>query len=390
MVNCQSLMINEILSLIGRFTIHNDRAAMWEITIQLQPHFFSETEKLLAEHEGLIASTFRYDSGVQSLRLVNQVGQITVLPFQGQQIWHAEFRGRTLTMRSMFEAPQPTTEYLHTYGAFVIHCGATAMGVPGEGDTHPLHGELPNARYQTAQLLIGEDERGAYMGVTGTYQHTVAFNHNYVARPQLKLYADSSCLPLSMTITNLKRSDMGLMYLAHVNFRPVNHGRLVYSAPCDPAHVRVRSSIPSHIKPASGYRQFLDELEQQPERHNVLKPELMFDPEVVFYIDYKTDAHGWAHTMQVHPDGSADFISHRPAELDHGVRWISRTADQQALGLILPATAEPEGYSAEKAKGNIKILPPAGEFECHMEIGALTPAEAKTRETHIEQILAAQ
>jgi len=56
----------------------------------------------------------------------------------------------------------------------------------------------------------------------------------------------------------------------------------------------------------------------------------------------------------------------------------------------LPATAEPEGYSAEKAKGNLKIIPPAGEFECHMEIGALTPAEAKTRETHIEQILAAQ
>jgi hypothetical protein len=116
----------------------------------------------------------------------------------------------------------------------------------------------------------------------------------------------------------------------------------------------------------------------------------MFDPEVVFYLDYMTDEHGWAHTMQVHPDGSADFISHRPAELDHGVRWISRTADQQALGLILPATAEPEGYTAEKAKGNIKVFPPGGEFECHMEIGTLTPAEANTRETLIEQILAAQ
>ena len=50
----------------------------------------------------------------------------------------------------------------------------------------------------------------------------------------------------------------------------------------------------------------------------------------------------------------------RPAELPVGVRWICRTADQDALGMILPATAEPEGYHAEQAKGNIKTLP-AGE-----------------------------
>jgi hypothetical protein len=91
--------------------------------------------------------------------------------------------------------------------------------------------------------------------------------------------------------------------------------------------------------------------------------------------------------MQIHPGGAADFISHRPAQLDHGVRWISRTVDQQALGLLLPATAEPEGYSAEKAKGNIKVLPPGGEFHCEMEVGALTPAEAIEMEQAIKNIL---
>ncbi len=359
----------------------------WQTTINLQPYFFNEAEKTLAEYEGLTASTFRYSTGVCGLRLVNQVGQITVLPFQGQQVWNVEFHGRTLTMKSMFDDPNPTTEYLHTYGAFVVHCGATAMGVPTEKDTHPLHGELPNAPYQTAQLLVGQDERGPYMAVTGRYQYTVAFNHNYIARPLVKLYADSSRMPLSMSVKNLKRSEMELMYLAHVNFRPVDNGKLVYSAPCDPEHVRVRSSIPSHISPAPGYREFLTELEQQPERHNVLKPGLMFDPEVVFFIDYLADEAGWAHSMQVHPDGSADFISHRPAELDHGVRWISRTADQEALGLILPATAEPEGYAAEKAKGNVKVLPPGGEFYCQMEVGALAPAEAEAMAAKIDEIL---
>lgn len=360
----------------------------WETTINLQPYFFSEAEKKLAEYEGLTASTFLYSSGICGLRLVNQVGQIIVLPFQGQQVWDAEFHGRTLTMKSMFDEPRPTTEYLHTYGAFVVHCGATAMGVPAEGDTHPLHGELPNAPYQTAQLLVGQDERGAFLGASGTYQYTVAFNHNYVARPLVKLYANSSKLPISMSLKNLKHSEMELMYLAHVNFRPVDGGRLVYSAPCDPEHVRVRSSIPSHIRPPEGYRQFLAELEAHPEKHNVLKPGLAFDPEVVFFIDYLADEAGWAHSMQVHPDGSADFISHRPAELDHGVRWISRTADQEALGLILPATAGPEGYTAEKAKGNIKVLPPGGEFHVELEVGALTPPEAKEMEARINQIVA--
>lgn len=359
----------------------------WETQINLQPYFFREAEKKLAEFAGLTASTFCYDSGVCALRLVNQVGQITMLPFQGQQIWHAEFYGRTLTMKSMFEQPYPTPVYLNTYGGFLIHCGATAMGVPTEKDSHPLHGELPNAPYQTAQLLIGQDERGSYLGLTGTYQYTVAFNHNFVAQPIVKLYSDSSKISIALTVKNLKRSPMELMYLAHVNFRPVDGGRLVYSAPCDPQHVRVRSSIPSHIRPAPGYREFLQELEAQPEKHNILSPDLAFDPEVVFFIDYLSDTSGWAHSMQVHPDGSADFISHRPGELDHGVRWISRTADQDCLGIILPATAEPEGYTAEKAKGNVKVLPPGGEFHFDLEVGALTPDEANAMEEKINQIV---
>jgi hypothetical protein len=76
----------------------------------------------------------------------------------------------------------------------------------------------------------------------------------------------------------------------------------------------------------------------------------------------------------VHPDGSADYVRHRPAELDKGIRWICRTADQDALGLVLPATAEPEGYLAEKAKGNIRSLPAGGVFHCNIEVGLLSPA----------------
>jgi len=349
-----------------------------ETVFHLHPSFFGEAERALAASGELAATAFVYPSGVQALRLSNAVGSIVVLPFQGQQIWDAQFHGRTLTMRSMFDQPYPNVEYLRTYGGFLLHCGATAMGVPAAGDTHPLHGELPNARYQTAYLLAGEDERGSYLAVGGEYRHTVAFATNYVARPLVKLYAGSSRLAVSLT--------MELMYLAHANFRPVDYGRLVYSAPCTPQHVRVRSSIPSHVRPAPGYHEFLEELAAHPDKHNVLAPGLAFDPEVVFFVDYLADAAGWAHSMQLHPDGSADFISHRPEQLDHGVRWISRTPDQAALGMVLPATAEPEGYSAEKAKGNVKTLSGGAQWRCDMEMGALKADEAQAMAAEIERI----
>jgi hypothetical protein len=261
------------------------------------------------------------------------------------------------------------------------------MGVPGPEDGHLLHGELPNAAYQTAELHVGEDAGGPYLGLSGVFRYTVAFNHNYEAHPLIKLREQSSRFQVSMVIHNLKRSPMELMYLAHANFRPVDNGRLVYTAHCTPQHVRVRSSIPSHIRPPAGYRQFLQSLEREPERHNLLVPGLAFDPEVVFFVDYLADEKGWSHTMQGHPDGSADFISHRPDQLDHGIRWISRTPDQDALGMCLPATAEPEGYAAEKAKGNLKVLGPGASFRIDMEMGYLDAGQADAMEAKIATIL---
>ncbi len=356
-------------------------------TVYLSPEFFTEQEKMLIQHATLSASAFRFESGVCGLRLKNELGELVMLPYQGQQIWSAEFCGRTLTMKSMFTEPVPTRQYLETYGGFLVHCGATAMGVPAKEDTHPLHGELPNAPYQKAHLVFGQDDKGPYLGLGGRYQHTVAFGANYAAQPLVKLYAGASLVQVSLTLTNLKQTPMEWMYLAHINFRPVDNGRLVYSAQCTPEHVRVRKSIPSHVHPGPGYAEFLEELGQHPEKHNVLAPGLVFDPELVFTIDYLTDPEGWAHCMQVHPDGSADYVRHRPDQLDKGVRWICRTPDQDALGMDMPATAEPEGYTAEKTKGNIKTLPAQGQVHFDMQVGMLTPDEAQATEAKISKVM---
>jgi len=363
---------------------------MSETMIYLRPEFFSEKEETLVESDALSATVFRFGTGVCGLRLINEMGELVLLPFQGQQIWRAELDGRPLAMRSMFDEPRPTRDYLSTYGGFLLHCGATAMGVPvaEDGDTHPLHGELPNAPYEEAYVVVGEDERGEFIGLGGTYQHLVAFNHNYVAEPLVKLYAGSSLFDVAMEVTNLKTTDMELMYMAHINFRPVDDGRLVTSAPATPEHMRVRTSIPSHVVVRPGYREFLNEVGQHPERLSVLRAGMLLDPEVVFSIDYVADGEGWAHTMQVHPDGTADYVAHRPDQLDKGVRWIVRTDGQEdALGMVLPATAEPEGYHAEKRKGNVKTLAAGDTFRCDIRIGTLNADEAVAREAHVEAIL---
>jgi hypothetical protein len=136
-----------------------------------------------------------------------------------------------------------------------------------------------------------------------------------------------------------------------------------------------------------GHAEFLRELARDPSRHNVFAAGQAYDPEAVLYVDYLADREGWAHSMMAHPDGYASCIRHKPSQLRHGVRWISRTPDQDCLGIVLPATAEPEGYAAEKAKGNVQSLAGGDSVRYEIEAGLLTPAEAKTEEAAITSIL---
>ena len=93
--------------------------------IELYDQMFNEKERSLCQFDAFSITTFRYNSGVAALRIINARGEIIVLPFQGQQIWRANFDGRDLTMRSMFDEPVSTRDYLENYGAFMIHCGIT-------------------------------------------------------------------------------------------------------------------------------------------------------------------------------------------------------------------------------------------------------------------------
>ncbi len=353
---------------------------------------FRDKERTLVEFGTLSATVFRYSSGVCAIRIENKKGSLILLPFQGQQIWSAEFGSiaverRNITMQSIFSEPRPTRDFLSTFGGFCQHCGATGSGAPGPDDTHPLHGELPNAPYQEAMLCTGEDDEGPFIALGGKYRHQAFFSSDYLAEPRVKLHAEASCFSVCMQITNKKRTDMDLMYAAHVNFRPVDNGKLHYSAPYTSDAVRLRKMVPSHIQVEPEYLELLADLEKDPTKHHILSPDLMTDPELVFFINYLSDEDGWAHSLLEHPDGSGDFIRHRPDETPRGTRWISRTPDQDAIAMVEPGTCEPEGYTAEKNKGNMVVLAPGEAFSTTFECGVLSPSEASKLIGHINALI---
>ena len=350
--------------------------------IDLHASMFVEKERSLCQVGELSVSTFRFDSGVAGLRVRNARGEIVMLPYQGQQIWRASFDGRELTMRSMFDQPKETRVYLETYGGFMIHCGITGLGAPGPEDNHPLHGELPNAPFQSAWLEIGGDS----VTVAGSYQHTVAFSTNYRATVETMLTAGSALIDVSVSVENLKRTPMDLMYLGHANFKPVDNGELHYTADYTAKSVRVRRSIPSHVTPKPGYPEFLAELAEDPTGHHVLSPGLAFDPEVVFEIDMTSDADGFAHALQKHPDGTADYVRCRPDQAPLCTRWICRTPDQDGLGIAFPSTSGVEGYTAEKAKGRVETVEGGDTWRIDMRLGLLTAIETAEAVAMIDKV----
>ena len=356
------------------------------VSIDLAPEQFGRAESVIARYAGLVATAFRYRSGVAGLRIANDKGEITLLPFQGQQIWDAAFLGRTLTMRSMFEGPVATRDYLANYGAFFIHCGATAMGNPGPGDTHPLHGDLPNAPYDDVQLIVGDNAEGPFMALTGRCRQTVAFSHDYVARPTVRLQHGATEIAVDMEIENRKRTPMELMYLAHINFRPVDGGRLVDTVADDRRDGTIRQVMPGTFIPNDAARRYREAVLADPAHHRVFVKDQPILPELVLTMQARADADGWAHALQVHPDRTADFVSHRPGELGHAVRWITRGPDQDAVGLVLPATAEPDGLDAARARGRLLEIAPGGIFRCAMRFGVLDADAAASREQMIAGI----
>lgn len=354
---------------------------------RLQPAFFSDKERLGLSFAGLDASLFRYDTGVEAIRLSNARGEVIVLPYMGQIVWSAKFDGVQLAMQSMFDEPRAARTIVETYGCLAYHAGLLRNGVPSAQDTHPLHGEMPCAPMTGAGLACGTDAGGPWMAVTGIYEHAIGFGAHYRATPRVVLRPDATSFDIVMAAENLSAAAMDLMYLCHVNFAFAEGGRVVQSVAFTPQNVVTRTAIPAHVVPTDDYRALLGELAADPARMAVLSEPHRYAPEQVFYIkNLRPGPDGLVHLMMLRPEGDGFTIAYDPVAMPHTVRWILANSDQRVAAFAMPATCEPEGYLAEKRKGNVRTLEGGGRVLFTTRVGYADRGHAAEQARIIEAL----
>ena len=298
--------------------------------ITIQENYFTELEKEIVNFGELSATLFTYKTGVKAIKIKNAKGSATILPYMGQMIWRADFNGVELSMKTMYKDPVPVTgNYTGTYGCFLMHCGLTAMGNPTERDNHEPHGELPIAKYDNVYIITGTDEKGDYIEVTGTYNRKFCYETNYDFTPTLKLYKGGTSLFITASFTNYKDIPLEYYYLCHINHKPVDGAKLLYTA--DRSTIKVNRCFPENYWDKAGgdaTNKYLDKLMENPSLMDEVGLEgQAYSPEIVFSMKYTADENGKAYTMQLNPNGTATYVIHNPSELPVGTRWISRTED---------------------------------------------------------------
>jgi len=344
------------------------------VEIELHPEIFTPARRPVLQADGIGVEAFRFPSGVAALEIVTGAARFVVLPWQGQQIWDARAGERRLTMGSVFDQPLPTREFRRSYGGFFLHCGGTGMGHPGPEDDHPQHGELPHLPFERAWLRLAEGG----LALAGLAHERVAFAHAYAFRPELRFRAGSAMVEARVEVENQGGAPMPFMYLGHVNFRPVDGARIVDALGDDAALAAAPPGLPAHVaaQDSGAVRRWHDEVARDPARHRRILPGDRVEPEFVALLRLPADADGRARALQLLPDGSADVVVWRPDELPLGVRWLTRAPERQALGLLLPATAAPDGREAARRAGTLRHLAPGERFTAGFCFGAVDAAEA--------------
>ena len=357
-----------------------------QVSLELDPLLFGERERCVARSGKLTATAFRYRSGVAGLRVDNGAGTVVLLPFQGQQVWDATFLGRqphhALDVRRAAADPRLSQNLWRTLPALRRH---RRWAIRARRTRHPLHGELPNLPHTDAQLMFGEDDAGSYVELAGIARDTQAFHHDFVSRPRVRIREDVTCLDISVDVENRAAKPLPFLYLAHINFRPVDGAALLDTVRDDRADAIVRQP-----ELAAGEREdvvaYHRAIAAEPAYHRTMRAGVPVQPELVLTMKAKSGADGWTHALHRHPDGTGDFVSYRPSELPYAVRWITRGPDQDALGLVLPATAAPDGLAAATASRQLVWVAPGASYRASLRFGAMDAAGANDLDATIKSI----
>jgi hypothetical protein len=304
---------------------------------------FNVTEKILVDTHDFTASTFQYSTGVEALRIKIGHGEFIWLPFLGQSLWSWKVDGVEQKFEGFLEEPSyQAKDFLHNYGAFLINCGITAMGNPSKADTHPHHGELPNAKYCDAWLEISE---GAYpISLCGLFSYHVPFKASYDFSAALRISRNGSSVFIDDSLVNRQKTPLQYMYLSHLNFTMRGARKLVYGVKeFTKANVCVLNEvIPGIIEDPSLFLK-VNEIP-------------LINPELVAIFKNHGKYGKVCTSKMLRDDGTMIWTAINTDGLDHTVVWLTKTPDRLACGFCLPSTAGPRGFLSEEKLGNVKTL----------------------------------
>lgn len=349
--------------------------------INLRKAFFREQPFELFRDGSFRVELFRYETGIEAIRVGNDRGHVVVLPYCGQMVWEAVFDGVALKLESMFGAPRPATDIVGTYGCFMYHSGLLRNGNPGPGDSHALHGEMPLAPMDRAWLEVGEDAQGPWLALAGERDYLMGFGDHYAARPRVVLRGREATFEIGMEVQNLGADPMDLMYMCHANFAFVDGGRIIQPARFTREDTAVRMSVPAIVKADAAYLERLARLEQDPSATERVDAGAENDPELVFYIrNPRVAPDGKVHVMMRRPAGDAFVVVYDPGQFSHLVRWILANRKQKVCAFAMPATCGVEGHSVEQARGQVRVLQAGETARFLVRLGYLDAGAAAAEE----------
>jgi hypothetical protein len=350
--------------------------------IYLRQSFFSEKEKTLLENDRFKVSIFNFASGVEAVRIRTMLWEMVWLPFLGQQIWDFSVNGQSIKMVSPVSTPSQGVPFTQNYGALFLHCGISGMGNPAPRDSHPLHGELPDAPFQDAWVIF----EGDCLVLGGNYAYRNTHGICYDFSPQIVLDHQKSWFSIKCSLTNNRQKSMPYQYLAHINLLPGYDDQIISTAVLTPKNVEIRKNPPLEEKAANAYESFFKYQSDNPIDLNSIKASHIYDPEMVLWFSKdKPISDKWCYTLLQKNKTEALFVGYNPETLDHAIRWIFITSEMQAAGIMLPATSETEGFMKETEKGNIKFLQPEASVCFEFQTGKIIDDELLSLKAKLNQ-----
>jgi hypothetical protein len=278
--------------------------------------------------------------------------RFTVLLDRGMDIGDASFNGIPFAYQTPVGLVHPSHfepdgfRWLRSFGGGLLAgCGLRNVGSPEaeQGmriDGHlGLHGRLSNTPAEDVNISKGWKDGIYCLSVTGTVREVSFFGENLELRRTISTAMGDNSITISDEVTNRGVRPSPLMILYHINAGfPLLSEKAVVEG-------RVKKTTPRTKNAVADLGKW-----------NTCQPPTGGYVEQCFSHDVEADAEGLARVTLHNPEpGMAMEVAYRKAELPYFTQWKMMGEQEYVMGLE-PANCHPDGQTAEKENGTLKVI----------------------------------